>query len=133
MVAPATAIVMICLALPAVARGQPAMLLPNRAYRAYWTGRAELSTSILRPFLQHMRVRPYLVYALVDAALTAWVFGQVFGVVAAVRRLSFAAAMSVGLCWGLDLHMRRQFVAAIARQQQQQVLLQPLQLPQRQL
>jgi hypothetical protein len=81
-----------------------------------------------------MRVRPYLVYAVVDAALTAWVFGQVFGVVAAVRRLSFAAAMSVGLCWGLDLRMRRRFVAAIARQQQQQqVLSQALQSPQQRL
>ncbi|WIA41141.1 hypothetical protein OEZ86_004764 [Tetradesmus obliquus] len=91
-----------------------------RAYRAYWTGRGELPTGILRPFLQHMRVRSYVVYALIDAAVTAWVLGQVFGVWAAVRRLCFAAAMSIGLCWGLDLHMRRRFVEALARQQQQQ-------------
>jgi hypothetical protein len=96
------------------------MLLPNRAYRAYWAGRGELPTGILRPFLQHMRLRPYVAYATIDAAVTAWVFGQVFGVWPAVRRLSFAAVMSIGLSWGLDLHMRRKFADALARRQQQQ-------------
>jgi heme exporter protein D len=115
-----TALIAICLALPAVASGQPPMLLPNRAYRAYWTGRGELPTGILRPFLQHMWVRPYVVYALIDAAVTAWVLGQVFGVWVAVRRLYFAAVLSIGLCLGLDLHMRRRFLEAVARQQQQQ-------------
>ncbi|WIA20854.1 hypothetical protein OEZ85_005203 [Tetradesmus obliquus] len=132
LVAPTTALVAICLALPAVARGQPPMLLPNRAYRAYWTGRGELPTGILRPFLQHMRVRSYAVYALIDAAVTAWVLGQVFGVWAAVRRLCFAAAMSIGLCWGLELHMRRRFVEALARQQQQQQQQQQMQMRQQQ-
>jgi hypothetical protein len=95
------------------------MLLPNRAYRAYWTSRGELQTNILRPFLQHMRVRPYLVYTLIDAALSVWVFSQVFGVWAVVERWSFAVVLSVVLCWGLDLYMRRRFVGALSRQHEQ--------------
>ncbi|KAF6252357.1 hypothetical protein COO60DRAFT_1644130 [Scenedesmus sp. NREL 46B-D3] len=129
LVAPVTAAVAICLSLPSVARGQPAMLLPNRAYRAYWASRGELQTSILRPFLQHMRVRPYLVYTLVDASICVWVFAQVFGVWAVVERWSLAVVLSIVLCWGLELYMRRRFVGALSRQhelpqqQQQQQLL----------
>jgi hypothetical protein len=119
LVAPITAAIAICLSLPAVARGQPPMLLPNRAYRAYWTSRGELQTNILRPFLQHMRVRPYLVYTLIDAALSMWVFAQVFGVWAVVERWSFAVVLSVVLCWGLDLYMRRRFVRAVSTQHEQ--------------
>jgi hypothetical protein len=95
------------------------MLLPNRAYRAYWGSRGELQTNILRPFLQHMRVRPYLVYTLIDAALSVWVFAQVFGVWAVVERWSFAVVLSIVLCWGLDLYMRRRFVRALSTQHEQ--------------
>jgi hypothetical protein len=119
LVAPVTAAIAICLSLPAVARGQPPMLLPNRAYRAYWASRGELQTNILRPFLQHMRLRPYLLYTLIDAAISVWVFAQVFGVWAVVERWSFAVVLSIALCWGLDLYMRRRFVAALSRQHEQ--------------
>ncbi|WIA20853.1 hypothetical protein OEZ85_005202 [Tetradesmus obliquus] len=119
LVAPVTAAIAICLSLPAVARGQPPMLLPNRAYRAYWASRGELQTGMLRPFLQHMRLRPYLVYTLIDAAISVWVFAQVFGVWAAVERWSCAVVVSVSLCWGLDLYMRRRFVGALSRQHKQ--------------
>jgi hypothetical protein len=108
------------MSLSAVSEGRPALLLPNRGYSAYWTSRGELQTNILRPFLQHMRVRPYLVYTLIDAALSVWVFGQVFGMWAAVLRMGVAAGLGVGICWGFDLYMRRRFVAALVRQQQQQ-------------
>jgi hypothetical protein len=95
------------------------MLLPNRAYRAYWASRGELQTNILRPFLQHMRLRPYVAYTLIDAVISVWVFAQVFGVWAAVERWSFAVVVSIVLCWGLDLYMRRRFVAALSRQHEQ--------------
>lgn len=117
MVAPVTAVVAFCLGLPSVWRGQPPVLLPNRAYTAYWASRSEIYTGIIRAFMQHMRVRPYLVYTLIDAAISVWVFAQVFGVWAAVQRWSVAVVVSVGLSWGLDLHMRRRFVIALEGQQ----------------
>ncbi|WIA41143.1 hypothetical protein OEZ86_004766 [Tetradesmus obliquus] len=124
LIAPCMALITLLMSLPALSQGSPALLLPNRAYRAYWASRGELQTGMLRPFLQHMRLRPYLVYTLIDAALTAWVFVQVFGVWAAVARMVVAAGMSVGICWGFDLHMRRRFIAAMARRQQRQLLQQ---------
>jgi hypothetical protein len=111
------------MSLSALSQGRPTLLLPNRGYRSYWASRGELQTNILRPFLQHMRVRPYLVYTLIDAALSVWVFGQVFGTFAAMIRLGVAAGLGVGISWGFDLYMRRRFVAVLARQQQQQVRL----------
>lgn len=128
LIAPSMALITLLMSLSALSQGRPALLLPNRAYRAYWASRGELQTGMLRPFLQHMRLRPYLVYTLIDAALTAWVFAQVFGVWAAVARMVAAAGMSVGICWGFDLHMRRRFAAAMARRQQRQLLQQQQQL-----
>jgi hypothetical protein len=121
LIAPCMALITLLMTLSALLEGRPALLLPNRAYRAYWSSRGELSTNIMRPFLQHMRLRPYLLYTLIDAAVTSWVFGQVFGMWAAVARMGLAAGMSVGVCWGFDLYMRRRFVAAMARQLQHQL------------
>lgn len=86
------------------------MLLPNKAYRAYWSGHGELATSAMRPFVQHMRLRKYILYCLLDGAMSAWVFGQVFGVWVAARRWFVAVGMSVAIGWAFDLHMRRRFV-----------------------
>jgi hypothetical protein len=124
LIAPAMALLTIVMSLQALSRGKPALLLPNRAYGAYWASRGELQTNILRPFLQHMRLRPYVVYTLIDAAVTSWVFGQVFGLWAAVARMGFAAGLSVGVSWVFDLYMRRRFVAAMARVQQQHLQMQ---------
>jgi hypothetical protein len=118
------------MSLSALSQGRPALLLPKRGYRSYWASRGELQTNILRPFLQHMRVRPYLVYTLIDAALSVWVFGQVFGVVAAVVRMGVAAGLGAAICWGFDLYMRRRFVAAMVKQQQQQQQQQQVRLHQ---
>jgi thiamine transporter ThiT len=38
------------------------------------------------------------------------VFGQVYGYAAAASRWGVAAGLSAGLCWGLELYMRRLFV-----------------------
>jgi hypothetical protein len=92
-------------------RGRPPMLLPNRAYRAMWAGHGELATAAMRPFLQHMRLRPYAVYSVLDAALSAWVFAQVYNAATAAARFGAAAVLSVVLCWGFDLYMRRRFAA----------------------
>lgn len=88
----------------------PTTLLPQKAISAYWNGHGEIMTSAMRPFIQHMRLRPYVAYTLADAAMVVWVFAQFYGWWAAVGRWGFAAALSISLCWGLDLHMRKRFV-----------------------
>lgn len=90
--------------------GAPEALLPQRAIAAYWSSHGELATSAMRPFTQHMRLRHYVIYCLLDAAIMVWVFGKVYGVSAAAVRWGFACGLSVALEWGLDLHMRRGFV-----------------------
>jgi hypothetical protein len=95
---------------PSVHTGDVAARVFSKALQAYWRSRGELSTSVLRPFLQHMRLKPYLWYVVLDAAMSVWVFGQVYGYAAAASRWGVAAGLSAGLCWGLELYMRRLFV-----------------------
>eukprot|EP00775_Hariotina_reticulata_P004988 gene4988-5230_t len=90
--------------------GEVPGMLTTKALQAYWRSRGEVSTSVLRPFLQHMRLRPYIWYVVLDAAMSVWVFGQVYGHTAAASRWGVAAGLSMGLCWGLELYMRRLFV-----------------------
>jgi len=45
-----------------------------------------------------------------DTTMSVWVFGQVYGYAAAASRWGVAAGLSAGLCWGLELYMRRLFV-----------------------
>eukprot|EP00775_Hariotina_reticulata_P004989 gene4989-5231_t len=85
-------------------------LLTSRALHAYWRGRGELITSAMRPIMQHMRIKPYLAYLVIDTTMSVWVFGQVYGYTAAASRWGVAAGLSMGLCWGLELYMRRLFV-----------------------
>lgn len=89
----------------------PLTLLPQKALAAYWNGHGELMTSAMRPFIQHMRLRPYVAYTLADAAMCVWVFAQLHGYWAAMWRWGPAVVLSISLCWGLDLHVRRRFVA----------------------
>lgn len=91
-------------------QGQPTLLLPNRAYKAFIASRAELITSFMRPFMQHMRLPLYIVYCVLDAAITSWVAGQVVDFWLVAKRWSFAAVMSIMICWVFELILRRKFV-----------------------
>lgn len=115
LVAPAMALTAICLALVSTLQGTPLLLVPDRAHSAYWRTRGELQTSILRSFTHHMRLRPYAAATLIDAGVSLWAFSHVFGLWQALQRFCVAAAVSVGLCWGLDWYMRCRFVRVLAR------------------
>lgn len=91
-------------------QGQPTLLLPNRAYKAFIASRAELVTGFMRPFMQHMRLPQYIVYCVLDAAITSWVAGQVVDFWMVAKRWSVAAMMSIAICWVFDLVLRRRFV-----------------------
>eukprot|EP00775_Hariotina_reticulata_P004987 gene4987-5229_t len=107
LVAP-TCMVLVCLvAYRSLHVGDVPAVVLTKALQAYWRSRGEVSTSVLRPFLQHMRLRPYIWYVVLDAAMSVWVFGQVYGYTAAASRWGVAAGLSTGLCWGLELYMRR--------------------------
>ncbi len=107
---PATAALIGIFWLRAVLAGRP-LITPSGAYAAMWAGHGELATAAMRPFLQHMRLRPYAVYSVLDAALTALVFAQAYDAATAAARFGAAAVLSVVLCWGFDLYMRRRFAA----------------------
>lgn len=115
MVSPALVVLTVALTMASRIRGQPTVLLPARVNSAFLASRAELVTSFMRPFMQHMRLPLYIVFCLIDAAVAAWVAGQFLDVWTAVERWGVAALMSITVCWMFEFVLRRCF----AREQRQ--------------
>jgi hypothetical protein len=90
---------------------QPSTMPPMpHAYYAFWAMHGELITAALRTFFQHMRLRPFIVYTLVDRVISMQLWAPFCGVMTAVGRSSLAGLVSVAGCWALELCCRRRFV-----------------------
>jgi hypothetical protein len=90
---------------------QPADMPPMPvAYRSFWRMHGELLTASLRAFFQHQRLTPFILYTLVDRVISMQLWAPWSGVLTAVRRSALAGAVSVVVCWALELCYRRRFV-----------------------
>jgi hypothetical protein len=72
-----------------------------------------------------MRLRKYIIYCLLDGVISAWVFGQVFGIVAAAQRWLVAVVLSAGIAWAFELWMRQRFLVYELQRGRQQQQTQP--------
>lgn len=108
----------LCFLVLATNAWQPATMPPMPvAYRSFWHLHGELITAALRAFFQHMRLRPFLLYTIVDRVISMQIWAPWSGFMTAVNRSSCAGLVSVVVCWALELCFRRRFVLAGLYQQ----------------